>query len=170
MAVKKINMNVRGIVLKELERSERTREAYVRNIKHYQEEAALEEKSRDRKFHSHWIRMTVEQKKRVEANEEHISKIRKILDDDYWRLSDAEPVHLPKYLVEKLGYDFWVGRIAKIDHDKTWLYQNCLFNVEGNYTQEQMKLLVLEEADKDRKKFERLKSKFDSEASHEIKY
>lgn len=51
-----------------------------------------------------------------------------------------------------------------------WLYQNTVYEVTGGHSDEEKKLLILEFADKERRKFERLKNKFSGEKSDEVKY
>jgi hypothetical protein len=48
-----------------------------------------------------------------------------------------------------------------------FLYQNAWYLVEGNFTLEQKKLLVMEDADRERIFFEKLASKFTSDAARE---
>ncbi len=93
------------------------------------------------------------------------------LSEDLCNESKTEPILLPTHLPTDL-YDLLLLGIS-YPHQKNsnlWLYQNCLYTVKGVYSQEEMRLLVLEEADKEREKFERLKMKFDSEVSQDIKY
>lgn len=51
-----------------------------------------------------------------------------------------------------------------------WLYQNTVYEVIGGHSDEEKKLLILEFADKDRRKFERLKNKFSGKKANEVKY
>lgn len=51
-----------------------------------------------------------------------------------------------------------------------WLYQNQVFKVTGEFSDDEQKLLILEFVDKERRKFERLKNKFSNEESDEINY
>ena len=51
-----------------------------------------------------------------------------------------------------------------------WVYQNDFFQITGNYTEEEFKLLVLEFVDKERQKFERLKNKFAGTKPDEVKH
>jgi hypothetical protein len=85
---------------------------------------------------------------------------------DLWRSSEVEPVtRLSRYCEESylkaVGWESW-----------DWLYQNCVYRVTGThaaYTDEEKRLLVMEFCDKERQRFERLKAKFNSAASQEIK-
>ncbi len=74
-----------------------------------------------------------------------------------WTSSEVEPVITSDLTVIESGWR------------DGWLYQNCLYEVTGTYTDEEKKLLIMEYCDKERQKFERLKAKFNSEASQEIK-
>ncbi len=43
-----------------------------------------------------------------------------------------------------------------------WIFQDYCYEVQGNYSDEQFRLLILEQFDKERRYFEKLKQKFDS--------
>src|SRR5690606_12623973 len=47
----------------------------------------------------------------------------------------------------------------QLDNDR-WLYQDCVYEVTGGHSFDEICLLILEFADKERRKFERLKNKF----------
>ena len=51
-----------------------------------------------------------------------------------------------------------------------WLYQDSVYEVVGHYSGEEKKLLVLDFADKERQKFERLATKFSKEQTEHIKH
>lgn len=51
-----------------------------------------------------------------------------------------------------------------------WLYQDNLYGIKGSYSKEHQALLILDTADQDRLKFERLKTKFSDEQIEEVKY
>ncbi len=71
-------------------------------------------------------------------------------------------------------YDSAMSRLTKVEFDDEfgtqngWLYQNCLFDIKGQYSEEEQELLVMEFADRERKNFERLKTKFQTPALREI--
>jgi hypothetical protein len=79
-----------------------------------------------------------------------------VSDADLWRLSEVEPVITRQF--------------AKFVGEYNWLYQNCFYEVTGAFTDEEKKLLIMGYCDKERQKFERLKAKFNSEASQEIRH
>jgi hypothetical protein len=71
----------------------------------------------------------------------------------FWKLSQNQPVLLT--LEKRVGirkYQIYKGQLV--------LYQNCIYSVEPSYSEEKIKLLVLEKADAETKKFERLRRKF----------
>jgi hypothetical protein len=80
-----------------------------------------------------------------------------------WELSQKDPVffsmHTNPFFPNSTPY---YGQLV--------LYQNCIYGVEPSYSEEQIKLLVLEMADAERKKFERLKAKYNSPITDEIDY
>ena len=51
-----------------------------------------------------------------------------------------------------------------------WLFQDYLYSVSGPYTHEQIKLLILEDFDRERKYFERLRQKFHSNGEETGEY
>ncbi len=59
--------------------------------------------------------------------------------------------------------------LDQLNHEM-WLYQETLYGVKGVYSKTQKKLLILEQADKERQKFERLAAKFSKEQSEHIKH
>lgn len=54
--------------------------------------------------------------------------------------------------------------------DRRWLYQDEVYEIKGNHSKEEQILLILEFADKERRKFERLKNKFSTNRVDEIEY
>jgi hypothetical protein len=57
----------------------------------------------------------------------------------------------------------------QLDNDR-WLYQDCVYEVTGGHSFDEICLLILEFADKERRKFERLKNKFSGNKAEELKY
>lgn len=51
-----------------------------------------------------------------------------------------------------------------------WLYKNAIYEGRGSFSTAEQELLVLEANDMERKKFERLKLKYDSEAVREVRH
>ena len=51
-----------------------------------------------------------------------------------------------------------------------WLYQNGIFGITGSYSNAEKELLILDFADKERQKFERLAAKFSDEQTEHIKH
>jgi hypothetical protein len=88
--------------------------------------------------------------------------------------SKLEPVRLNRGLhsgIERGGY--LGGReIWNFDYkwQNLWLYQDAIYGIDGLYTDDEQKLLILEYSDKERKKFEQLQRKFSDKDTEEIKY
>ncbi len=94
----------------------------------------------------------------MKPNGETLNRKVSIKEDlELWEQTKTEPILLFFTSTEREGAIFWI-------------YQNCLYDTSGNYTLEQRKLLILEYADKERQKFEKLKLKFESDSAKEIKY
>jgi hypothetical protein len=102
----------------------------------------------------------------------YVNKETKALIDDLknkrsiWQSSQTEPVLFiegkQKPWKDIVYHERWVWGFV--------LYQNCLYEVTEDHSEEQIRLLVLEFADSERRKFERLRAKFDSTLSKELKY
>ncbi|MBU1299877.1 MAG: HNH endonuclease [Bacteroidetes bacterium] len=78
-----------------------------------------------------------------------------------WQLSKSEPVILT---LIRMALEIYSESYCHI-----LLFQNCFYKITKEHTPEELKLLILEAADKDRIKFERLKSKYYSRSSMDIK-
>jgi hypothetical protein len=88
-------------------------------------------------------------------DDDGVAAYQAILDDtSLWERAASEPVQLKVFL------GFWFGRHRPIH--RHWLYQNLIYSVDGRFTEEQEKLLVQNAFDSERRRFERLKHKFDS--------
>ena len=59
---------------------------------------------------------------------------------------------------------------SEVFPDKVWLFQDDLYIVNDDYSEEEQQLLVLEEADKERELFERLRTKHNSKAVRQIRF
>jgi len=94
---------------------------------------------------------------------------RMLKDGRLWELSQREPVKLmqPENPRERAAWARIVG--PGDSKGDVILYQGCLYSVTRTYTGPQKRLLVMEAADKERRKWERLEAKFDSEAGRAIK-
>lgn len=51
-----------------------------------------------------------------------------------------------------------------------WLYQDAIYRVDGVYSDDEIRLIILEFVDKERQKFEKLRNKFTGRKSEELKY
>jgi len=51
-----------------------------------------------------------------------------------------------------------------------WVFKGFLYEVNGHYTDEEIRLLILEDFDKERRRFEKLKLKFDETNAGELSY
>ena len=82
-----------------------------------------------------------------------IASYQAILDDtDFWHDADTAPQLLDKYL----GFFD-----ASWPVHKQYIFQNCAYKIKGRFTPEQEILLVQDDFDSERRKFERLRHKFD---------
>ena len=58
-------------------------------------------------------------------------------------------------------------KLSFLNSDTDWIFKEIHYSVDAPYTDDQIKLLILDEFDKERRKFERLKKKFESPESVE---
>ena len=112
----------------------------------------IQERIQDFINHPNWGQgpSGLELKKR---NDEKIASYQAILDDtDFWHNADSEP----QLLTESL----WLGLL---DGDsrvyRKYIFRNCGYIIKGKFTPEQEKLLVQDDFDSERRKFERLRHK-----------
>ena len=78
---------------------------------------------------------------------------------------------LPQFLVKEYTQSQAEPILLSMPFDEgKWLYQDQIYEVDGVYTKEEKKLLILEFADKERQKFERLAVKFSQEQTDHIKH
>ena len=110
-----------------------------------------------------------EYRERIQGKPHVVEKADVLLGDAVlWERSNLEPV-LMKLSCMNAEF-FSIERKSSNDHQRTlFLYQNCFYDVIGQLREDQMRLLILEAADKERQLFERLKAKFESQESREVK-
>lgn len=51
-----------------------------------------------------------------------------------------------------------------------WVYKGFIYEVQGHYSEDEIRLLILEDFDKERRMFEKLRAKFDDASSEDINY
>jgi hypothetical protein len=87
-------------------------------------------------------------------------------ENDEWERSKIEPIIYrgkdKLSLDELLGYEKNVYAFV--------LYQNCFYEIFEDYTDDKIRLLVLEDADEERRMFEKLKLKYENSQIAQIEY
>jgi len=85
--------------------------------------------------------------------EKDMLRWRNLLEDiEFWRKADREPQLLRGY---SGGFqDRWVW-------DTLYVFRNCAYGVRGTFTPEEERLLIQDHFDSERRKFERLRHKFE---------
>jgi hypothetical protein len=99
-----------------------------------------------------------------------IANLQAYLDDaGIWEDALREPHSIPDDLSVCCGTIYSYGELDdpsdRWDSAREYHFQNCVYRVLGNYTVDQDKLLIQEEFDAERRKFERLKAKFSVDSS-----
>jgi hypothetical protein len=86
------------------------------------------------------------------------------------RRSESEPVKLKAITRDPRAFRMWRWRELGLwdEPGDTWVYRGFLYLVQGSYSDEQFRLLILEDFDKERRKWETLKRKFDSAESQDV--
>lgn len=88
-----------------------------------------------------------------ELDDQEEAFLQAILDNaEFWRKADTEPQLLDRYL------GFFDGSSSV---RKQYVFQNYAYKIKGEFTPEHEKLLVQDAFDSERRKFERLRHKFD---------
>ena len=76
--------------------------------------------------------------------------------------------------VEPCPLDQDNGQLIDLEWDASkfemWLYQDAVYEIRGSYTDKEKKLIILEFADKERQKSERLTAKFSADQIENVKY
>ena len=121
----------------------------------------------------HCILVEIEVRQKAEAEAAHIKHLRAqfkpsspkqklelfLENAELWKNSETEPVFVSDIepTLKHKGEEIESG----------WLYQDRWYIVEGKFTSEEKKLLVMECADKRRQHFEKARKKFTSDAARE---
>jgi hypothetical protein len=88
-----------------------------------------------------------------DLDDEKVASYQDVIDDtDFWYESDISPQILEMYL------GFWDGPCPV---KKQYIFKNCAYIINGRFTPEQEKLLIQDDFDSERRKFDRLRHKFD---------
>ena len=80
--------------------------------------------------------------------------------------SQEIPVELTK---DDHSFCIWEVDEKWLNHE-IWLYRETLYGIKGGYSEAQKKLLICEQSDKERQKFERLAAKFSKEQAEHVKH
>lgn len=57
---------------------------------------------------------------------------------------------------------------TQIGRSRLWIFKRIVYEVTGTYTTDQVRLLVFDEFDKERRHFEKLKKRYESEEEDEV--
>ncbi|MBU0713447.1 hypothetical protein KKA87_16220, partial [bacterium] len=96
--------------------------------------------------------------------EAKINRIQSLLQESFWIESNEKPIICPFD-----GYSSSDSSdLLRSGNSNKYLYKDCLYYADGLYTDEEKKLLIMENFDQERRKFERLKNKH--EYSDDTKY
>jgi len=80
------------------------------------------------------------------------------------RLSDSRPVKIG--VVNEI-----ISLISSIHGSSSeWLYKGFVYGVQGHHSEDEIRLLILEDFDKERRVFEKLRTKFDNVISDDLNY
>lgn len=88
------------------------------------------------------------------------------IDSNELEKSKTEPIFVNR--MKKLVYEYDAKLLGKKKDVNLLFYQSTLYEVKGNYSEEEAKLLVMEAKDKESQQLKRLRLKFRSDVSNEI--
>lgn len=148
MTVKKIHLNYQSHVQFKIAKLESNLTTSQRNLDIYSNERLVREET-------NLIRATKEE---IEALKNELSNI--------LPTSQYEPIaFLERRIAMLLG-----GDVKSMPKRLLYIYQDVAYEIKGNYSVDESKLLILEFVDKERQKFERLKKKFSQTDPEELAY
>lgn len=106
--------------------------------------------------------------KEIDISQNDISTLNKAFERyiDLLEKSRKQPLRLKYNLrIGMLG-----GSEASKRNNSLWLYNENFYIIRGHYSDDEIRLLILEESDKERIKFEKLRAKFDDLTSDDLNY
>lgn len=115
----------------------------------------------------------------INVSQKDISKLNNIYDDyiDLLKKSDKQPVELKRYFSKAtgigaalLGVDSQPKIFSQFKNISQWLYKGFVYEIQGHYSEGEIRLLILEDFDKERRLFEKLRAKFDDVTSDDLNY
>lgn len=92
-----------------------------------------------------------------------------LIDNQPMKVIDPGFTYLAHWLSSRHRKDFAIDTLDAKDNT-IWLFKGLRYEVKRVYSDEEARLLILEDFDKERQKFERLKTKFDEVPTHETTY
>ncbi len=108
----------------------------------------------------------------LDYSEKDISKLINIYDDyiDLLKKSEKQPVKLRHDSSRAAAIGAILSIEGKLKNISQWLYKGFAYEVQGHYSEDEIRLLILEDFDKERQKFEKLRAKFDDIESVDLNY
>jgi hypothetical protein len=82
--------------------------------------------------------------------------------------SNSHPMRIAK--LHDIGNDDYFVMLLRTSKWAEWAFRGFVYVIEGNHSEDEARLLILEDFDRERQKFERLKAKFDEAPAHEVTY
>ena len=82
--------------------------------------------------------------------------------------SNSRPMRIAKF--HDSGSNDYFVMLLRTPKWAEWAYRGFVYVIEGNHSDDEARLLILEDFDRERQKFERLKAKFDDKHANEATY
>lgn len=101
------------------------------------------------------VSLLVKKLDQIDLSQKDVSVLNKIYEEYIGLLKDTEekPVRLIDFI--------------RFSH---WFYKGFVYQVQGHYSEDEIRLLILEDFDKERRRFEKLRAKFDGAISEDLNY
>ncbi len=82
--------------------------------------------------------------------------------------SNSRPMRIAKF--HDLGSDDYFVMLLRTPKYAEWAFRGFVYEIDGNHSDDEARLLILEDFDRERQKFERLKAKFDEAPASQTTY
>lgn len=108
------------------------------------------------------VALLVEKIEQIDMSQKDVSLLNKIYERyiDLLKESEEQPVRLIDINSFKVNFN----------NRSQWLYKGFVYEIQGHFSEDEIRLLILEDLDKERRRFEKLRAKFDGATAEDLNY
>jgi hypothetical protein len=108
----------------------------------------------------------------LDFSQKDISSLNKVYDRyiELLKKSEKQPIKLRNKFPRAAAIEAFLGVDVKLQNSSQWLYKGFAYEIQGHYSEDEIRLLILEDFDKERRMFEKLRAKFDDVTSDDLNY